>query len=170
MHLSVCVLYFMILKVTKISSWKPTYFSVKKKNLISQIMHKRHVLLSDYIHKIFFWFFFLHRTKVQRHIVDCQPFCTNSKVCTLMVCHNPFPYWAHTWCLVSNSTNTLFPIYTMLQKHRDRLIVFSSIDFEGSIEQKIRSPSPPCTCHMSAKTFFIPYSTVVLPTGKQNIS
>lgn len=140
MHFSLYALYLNILKVTKTSCWKPTYFNVEKKNLISQTMLENHIPPSDYIHK--FLYFFQHRTKIRRHIVDHQPFCVNSKVCRLAVCHrlllhsNHFPCWAHTWCLINNRTSTLFLMYIMFYKNPGgRLIISFTMDFEWLTEQ-----------------------------------
>lgn len=85
LHLSLWVLYFIIFKVVKVSSWELAYFSMEKKNLISQVMLTRHILPSDYIHK--FLYFLQHRTKIRRHIVDQQSFTINNNACTLAFCH-----------------------------------------------------------------------------------
>lgn len=86
LHFSLCVLYFIIFKVVKVSSWELAYFSMKKKNLISQMMLTRHILPSDYIQE--FLYFLQHRTKMRRHIVAHQSFTVNSNACTLAFCHS----------------------------------------------------------------------------------
>lgn len=127
LHLSLWVLYFIIFKVVKVSSWELAYFSMEKKNLISQVMLTRHILPSDYIHK--FLYFLQHRTKIRRHIVNQQSFTINSNVQCMyigilsrfLLWSNLVPCGAHARCPVRKNTNTLSPMYIMLQKNTNNI-------------------------------------------------
>lgn len=134
-----CVLYFIILKVMEIFSWELAYFSMEKKNLISQTMLTRHILPSDYIHK--FPYFLQHRTKIRRQIADHQPFTVNSSACTLAVCHTLYCVAilflaVHMHDALLTTVPILFSQCTSCFRKTMTLILFSTTNFEWLTEPK----------------------------------
>lgn len=123
----------------EIFSWELAYFSMEKKNLISQTMLTRHILPSDYIHK--FPYFLQHRTKIRRQIADHQPFTVNSSACTLAVCHTLYCVAilflaVHMHDALLTTVPILFSQCTSCFRKTMTLILFSTTNFEWLTEPK----------------------------------